>query len=164
MFINKYFKKREVQAKNYDKWFCPEYEELLERNKSMSYWDNFCGFYDQHMPSSIKKSTLAHLWELEPEILDKTSQHKFRHSSDVNQWLIRYWQLCEGNFNPRKTLGKYYAVTIKNYKDVANVIRNRSVQTICLTEYCTPEEFIEIKREINSAFEEIFPNKSSFEI
>ena len=41
MIINKYFNKREVQKKHWDKWYCEDYGELLERTKSLNYWYTF---------------------------------------------------------------------------------------------------------------------------
>ena len=163
LFINRHFNKRDVQSKHYDKWFCSEYEEFLERNKSMSYWNNFCGFQNPHVPSAMKKSILKHLWHIEPYTLDQASQNKFRYDTDVNQFLIRYWQFCEGNFLPRKTLGKAFTVNINNCKEIAEIIKAKKLQAVCTSEYCVPEEFVQIKRVINAAFNEIFPNKSSFE-
>ena len=95
--------------------------------------------------------------------MHETSISKFRNFSCVNQWLARYWQLCEGDFIPRRTLGKSYTVTIDNYKEVVDVIRNQEQPVICINEECSPEDFEVIKKEINSAFEELLPEKSSFE-
>ena len=161
--INKYFKKREVQKKHPEQWFCEEYGDRLERTKSLEYWRDFPGFYDPHLANAMKKSTLSKLWEKEPEILDRASQNHFRAHSDVTQYLIRYWQLCEGEFIPRRTQGKVFFVDIHNYKEVANSIRSREYQMISINENCTAEEFQIIKKEINQALTEIFPEKSSFE-
>ena len=161
--INKNFNKREVQKANYDKWFCGGYGELLNRNKSLSYWDNFVGFRDPHVPSALKKSTFEKLWGAEPDLLRETCEAKFRSFSGVNQWLARYWQLCEGNFIPRRTSGKSYTVTINNCSEVADIIRRQEQPMICINEDCTMQEFEQIKSTINSAFEELFPEKSSFE-
>lgn len=162
--INKYFKKREVQEKYWDKWYCEDYGDRLERTKACSYWFDFPGFYDPHMASAMKKSTLKKLWELEPEQLDTGSKDRFRGYSDVSQYLIRYWQICTGDFYPRRTLGKVFFPTIENYMDVVYAIDNCSYQMISFNENCTAEEFEEIKREINSALLKRFPDKSSFEI
>lgn len=162
--INKNFNKREVQKQFHDKWFSESYGELLERNKSLSYWDNFVGFRDPHVPSAFLKSTFKKVWEKESVVLNRACKTKFRDFSCVNQWLIRYWQLCEGNFSPRRTLGKSYTVTIDNYKEIAELIRNQGQQMICINEECSSREFEVIKREINSAFEFLLPNKSAFEI
>lgn len=164
LFINKHFNKREVQEKNWDKWYFEGYGELLERNIGLHYWDNFVGFHDYHMPVPLKKSTLSHIWDIEHEELDKVSHNQFRHSSDMSQCIVRYWQLCTGDFVPQKSIGKPYLVTIDNYKEVANAIRNKVSQMVCLTEDCTPEDFLMIKSEINGALQELLPEKCLFEI
>ena len=161
--INKYFRKCEVQEKNPDKWYCEDYGDRLERTKACSYWYDFPGFYDPHMANALKKSTLAHLWELEPELLDAGSRDKFRGAADVTQYLIRYWQLCSGDFVPRRTQGKVFFPTIETYKDVVYAIDNRSYPMISFNENCTPDEFEIMKKDINAALERLFPERSSFE-
>lgn len=161
--INKYFKKREVQKRNWEKWYCGDYGERLERTKSLQYWYDFPGFYDPHMANAMKKSVLSHLWDREKQVLNRASQNRFRDYSDVTQYLIRYWQLCTGDFYPRKTQGKFYFVTPENCKEIAKSIELQEHQMVSLNENCTPEEFEEIKYHINRAFERILPDKSSFE-
>lgn len=161
--INKHFNKREVQSANYEKWFYEGYGELLERNKSLKYWDNFVGFRDPHVPTALKKSTFAKLWEEEPELLKRTCESKFRSVSCVNQWLVRYWQLCTGDFIPRKTLGKSYIVNASNCDEIAETIRKQKQQMICINEDCTSDEFSLVKEKINTAFQTLLPFRSSFE-
>lgn len=161
--INKYFKKRDVQEKNWNKWYCKDYGERLERTKSLQYWYDFPGFYDPHMANAMKKSVLSNLWELEGEILDRASKNQFRAYTDVTQYLIRYWQLCTGEFYPRKTQGKFYFVTRENYKEIAKSIEAQEYQMVSLNEDCSPEEFESIKRWINASLEKILPDRSSFE-
>lgn len=162
--INKYFKKREVQEKNWDKWYCDDYGDRLERTKACSYWYDFPGFYDPHMANPLKKSTLEKLWELEPDALDAGSRDRFRGSADVTQYLIRYWQLCEGDFIPRRTQGKVFFPTIETYNEVVDAINNRLYPMISFNENCNSEEFEIMKAAINKALEQRFPNKCSFEI
>jgi hypothetical protein len=161
--INRYFNKRNVQDKNWDKWFCKDYGELLERNKSLQYWYDFSGFRDPHMASAMKKSTLRRLWEAEKIALDIASKNHFRDYTDVSQYLIRYWQLCEGDFYPRRTLGKFYAVNIENCEEIAKAIERQEWQMISINENCTGEEFEAVKRRINRALEKVLPTKSSYE-
>lgn len=148
---------------NWNKWYCKDYGDRLERTKACAYWHDFPGFYDPHMANAMKKSTLAKLWELEPAVMDAGSKDRFRGSADVTQYLIRYWQICTGDFNARRTQGKVFFPTIDTYKDVVEAINNRSCQMISFNENCTPNEFMTIKRDINQALEDIFPEKSSFE-
>lgn len=161
--INKYFKKREVQKKNWDKWYCEDYGDRLERTKACSYWYDFPGFYDPHMANAMKKSTLARLWEFEPEALDAGSRDRFRGADDVTQYLIRYWQICSGDFVPRRTQGKVFFPTIDTYKDVVDAIDNQSYPMISFNENCTPDEFEVMKKDINEALERLFLERSSFE-
>lgn len=161
--INRHFEKRKVQAKDPEKWFNKCYGKLEERNEWMKPWYDFAGFRNPHMPNAFKKSIIKKIWELEYDVLDKASRNKFRAYNDITQYVIRYWQLCTGEFNPRLTQGKAYTVTIDNYKEVADVIRNQSEQMISIDEVCSENEFDIIKNEINSAFKEILPEKSSFE-
>lgn len=163
LFINKHWNKREVQKKNWDKWYFDGYGELLERNRGLNYWNNFAGFHDYHMPVPLKKSTLKKLWEIESGQLDSVSHNQFRTASDLSQCIVRYWQLCTGDFIPQKSEGKPYLVTKCNYREVAQAIVNRVSQMICLTEDCTPAEFLIIKEEINHALNTILPDKSGFE-
>lgn len=163
LFINRHFNKREVQKKNWDKWYFEGYGELLERNRGLSYWNNFAGFHDYHMPVPLKKSTLKHIWDIEGDLLDKVSKNQFRHSSDLSQCIVRYWQLCEGDFVPQKSEGKPYLVTFDNYKEVAGAIDNKVSQMICLTEDCTPKEFLIIRETINESLDRLLPEKCSFE-
>lgn len=162
--INKYFQKKDVQSKNWDKWYCEDYGELLDRTKSLQYWYDFPGFHDPHMASAMKKSVLAHLWEIEEKALDTASRNHFRAYTDITQYLVRYWQLCTGEFFPRRTLGKLRFVDMQNYQEIAKEIAEQKWQMISLNENCTPDEFEVIKREVNAAFERILPEKSSFEI
>ena len=162
--INKYFKKREVQEKNWDKWYCEDYGDRLERTKACSYWYDFPGFYDPHMANAMKKSTLAKLWDLEPAVLDAGSRDRFRGSADVPQYLIRYWQICSGEFIPRRTQGKVFFPTIDTYQDVVDAIDNRAYPMISFNENCTPEEFEIMKAAINGALERRFPKKCGFEL
>lgn len=37
-----------------------------------------------HVPYALRRSDLAHLWELMPEALDRTSGHRFRHPDDLS--------------------------------------------------------------------------------
>lgn len=161
--INRNFSKRKVQGKNYGKWFSDSYGELTERNRSLSFWDHFVGFRDPHLPSALKKGTFEKLWDAEPEILEETCRAKFRDFSGVNYWLARYWQLCEGDFIPRRTLGKSYVVTVQNCEEIADVIRTQAYPAVCLNEDCSAEEFAQIKNTINAAFSSLLPDKSSFE-
>lgn len=163
LFLNKHFKKREVQEKNYDKWFSKEYGQLLERNERLNYWYNFVGFHDAHMANAVKKSTLEKLWKIDEKTFDKVSHNRFRANNDITQYIIRYWQLCEGNFYPRLTEGRCFYVDKDNCHEVAEGIWTQKWQMVCINENCTGEEFKFVKEIINAAFKDLLTEKSTFE-
>lgn len=161
--INRHFKKRQVQEQFYDKWFNSEYEELLERTESLRYWNDFPGFYDPHVPSLLKKSVMQEIWGKEEEVLDKSCRSRFRSYRDVTQYVVRYWQLCTGEFVPRKTLGRPFFVDGRNYINAVNAIREQRMPVVCINENCEGIEFENIKAEVNAALMSILPDKSSYE-
>ena len=161
--INRHFRKRQVQEQFPYKWFNTKYEELLERTESLKYWNDFPGFYDPHVPSGLKKSVMQEIWNAEEEALDKSCQSRFRSYRDVTQYVVRYWQLCSGEFVPRKTVGRPFFVDGKNYMNAVNAIKEQSMPVVCINENCEGAEFETIKAEVNSALDLVLPNKSSFE-
>lgn len=163
LFINKHFKKQEVIKKNRKKWFTLAYGPLLKRNIVMRYWHNFAGFHDPHVPSAFKKQSLKEIWDVDYDLMNAVGKNRFRSYNDVTQYMVRYWQLCKGDFYPRRTLGKCFYVDMNNYKYVAEGIRTQKWQMICMNENCEGEEFEKIKIEIAEAFETILPEKCSFE-
>ena len=138
------------------------------RNIALHYFYDFDYFTNPHEAQALKKSTLKKIWEKEPELLDAASRNKFRFYNDVNQYLIRFWELCEGNFCPSARKGKCYSINDKNYKSIAEDIRKKRYLMVSVNEGDNQDEWLvpwsTIKNEINSALECVFPNKSTFEL
>lgn len=163
IIINKYFHKREVQRKNWWKWYNPMYGRHLMRTIALSYYYDFDYFSIPHMAVAMKKSVIKKIWELEPEIMDRSSQNKFRNYSDISQYLFRFWKFCEGDFYPRRTKGLYINITDENCEEIAEIIRGRKQQMIALNEEDDLKNFEYVRDVINQALSEIYPVKSSFE-
>lgn len=165
--INKYFDKKKIKRENFWKWYSPRYGvKNILRNVSMNYFYAFEGLRNPHEAFAMKKSTFKTLWDLEPEMLDVGSQNKFRNITDITQYLARYWQVFEGDFYPRMHQGRYTMVTDNNYKEIASYIRGKKYPIICINDKRGEKlhAYEEAKAEINAAFAEIFPKKSSFEL
>lgn len=165
--INQHFDKRKVRKENFVKWYSPKYGiKMLYRNWIMSYFHDFTALKMSHEPCGMKKSTLKKIWELEPELLDIASRNKFRNVTDVDVYLIRAWQILEGEFFPRRHKGKVYTINDSNYRSIANEIKEKKYPLISIGERAeeTICNFEEVKIELNAAFQKIFPQKSSFEI
>lgn len=161
--INQHFSKNAVIKKNFGKLFNKKYGSGNIRSMLLMPWDCFVGFKNHHLPLSHKKSTFKRLWRIEGEALNATCLNKFRGLNDLNHWLMRYWNLCEGKFVPRSTkFGKYFNLSNEN-SAILRYITNQSGTLICVNDMSTDIDFEKVKAELNSALDRILPEKSSFE-
>lgn len=163
--INKYFNKKEIKRKYKDKWFSLKYGKDIFRNILMNYFTDFEGLRNPHEPFLLKKEIFKKLWELEPNMMDKGSRNKFRNVTDVTQYVVRYWNIFEGNFSPRKHIGKAWNINDNNYMEIAGDIRNKKYPLFSLDEKNGEEiiNFVAVKKVINDALESVLPEKSKFE-
>ena len=164
--INKHFYKREIMKKNYLKWFSLKYGSSLLRTMCLLPWPEFTGIHITHMPQPFLKSTFEEVWKVEKDILELTMTHRFRDISDVNQWLFRFWALCKGDFVPQHPFkGKKYYSFDYPCNEICSAIRMQKYKEIVIND-CgkNANNFDFYMQEIAKAFEEILPEKSSFEL
>jgi len=162
--INDYFKKNQVLKENWSKWFNVCYGADLLRTFLLLPWKDFIGLYEQHLPSAFSKKTFEYLWEIEREILNKSSEAKFRENGHVNQWLFKNWQIVTGEFFPRKTnIGKVYHLSDNNRK-IYDAIEKQRYKMICVNDLTDIVSFETEKKLLRKAFETILPLKSEFEL
>ncbi|MDO4941754.1 MAG: Stealth CR1 domain-containing protein [Lachnospiraceae bacterium] len=159
--INEYFDKKVVLRSNITKWISPCYGKYLLRTFCLIPWHHISGFYNDHLPQAFLKSTYREVWNNEFELLDEVCTHKFRdYTNDVNQWLLRYWQLCKGQFMP---ISPRRGVCFNDVcEDALETIRKQKCSVICINDN-EEKDFEGSKKALHSAFEEILPEKSKFE-
>ncbi len=162
--INDHFNKKQVIIKNWKKWFCLRYGMCLYKTIVLLPWKYFTGIKHSHLPEPYIKSTFYELWEIEHDKLDATCKHKFRTGTDVNQWLVGYWEIVTNKFNPGKIRGK--SIYIHNEKDALNCRRVfKNSYMIAINDSCESYEVFEkCESIINGYLYELLPNKSSFEL
>ena len=165
ILINKYFAKRNLLKEHFEKWINVKYLSQWYRTLALLPWSLHTGFVDPHLPNAYLKSTFERVWELEPEILQKTAESRFRNITDVNQYLIRYWRLCSGEFSPYNVWKDSELITIQNnnLNYISDVIRNQRKKVICLNDADSTVDFDKAKMSLIRDFEVILPEKSSFE-
>lgn len=164
--INDHFDKNTVIKKNFTKWFNLKYGKELLRTTNLMLWNAFPGILHMHLANSFKKSTFETVWAKEPEVLDETCLCKFRYALNVNQWIMKDWQLVTGNFCPRSAnFGKSYIINDdrKNNEKIYNALRKQKYKMMCINDGIKPENFETEKQNLINAFEQILPEKSSFE-
>ncbi|WP_252902686.1 stealth conserved region 3 domain-containing protein [Paucilactobacillus hokkaidonensis] len=124
-------------------------------------WHGVTGFYNPHMPIAYLKSSFQEVWQKENSWLSETSSHRFRESTDLTDWVVRYWQLQSGKFKAGSTkFGKYYLQD--QTEQIVVDLEQSSHKVICIND--TPmtkdgvidqkvSEALEAKLSINLVFE-----------
>ena len=162
--VNDHFRKKEQVKRNFGKYFSLKYGKHLYRSLCLISWPYFVGFLSKHQGNAYLKSTFKDVWDQEFELLDSTCRHKFRTRRDVNQWVMRYWQLASGNFEPIKPYGEMYKVS-NNNTELYKAILDCKERTICINDNNAEEiiDFQKTKEELINILEKRFPQKSKFE-
>ena len=165
--INKHFSLRSSMRSNLFKWIKYKYGIDVLRTILMLPYPTFFGNRNYHLPNSMLKETIKELWEKEPVIMDATCKHKFRVSTDPNQWLIEDWQIASGCFWPRATrIGQSFQIdSIHGAEIAADYIRKKRGSLICVNDVVENANDYKLCCEcIENALIEVFPTKSSFEL
>ncbi len=120
----------------------------------------FTGFHETHTANAFLKSTFAEVWEKERELLETTSSHRFRDISDVNQWVMKYWQIASGKFYPISPKISKMHKPGTPLEVLLRDIKAHKYKLICHNDYA----FGDKAQEIQQAYSEVFPEKSAFEV
>ena len=163
--INSHFKKNVEFKRNPFKWINPKYKTHLIKTLCMLPWSYFPGFREGHISNSLRKSTIRKIWNMEYDIMNKTSGSKFRNNAyDINHWLFSEWDIASGNFHPRDIdFGKYFCYG-KDSKAIYAAIRNSRYKVVCLNDSGNRCDFEKEKARTVKVFDAKFPKKSGFEL
>jgi len=161
--INMNFSKRSMIKKDFGKWFSPRLGKMLFNNLYLAPFGAHTGFRNFHTCTPFLKSTFETVWEKIPDILDDTCSRKFRSRSDVNQYLFRYWQLCEGKFKVRRPMSTYLTIGQDSSDKIKSTLNSKKFKVVCVNDDPMGFDFIEEQEKLVAVFEGLFPEKSPFE-
>lgn len=164
--INSHYSKRRVTKKNPFKWFNYRYGVFNLLNLMFLPWSKYPGLYQNHMASSMTKEMYKKTWELFPNEMDTTCSHRVRNNfEDINQWLIKEVQICEGEFFPQsKNFGSYFMVkTEDDAMTLCKTLEKSTRKVICVNDHVESSRFKAVGDIVKQGFELKFPEKSSFE-
>lgn len=162
--LNRHFCKQTVLKQNFRKFFTLQYQKDLMRNILLSPFRYFSTFRDPHLPSSYLKSTFARVWQAEPELLQACSQNRFRDKSDLTHWLMKCWQICEGQFAVRPTnWGCHYELWEDGIDQICSELRQQKFHAVCLNDSKTDIEFVVLRDRLQILFASLLPEPSTFE-
>lgn len=162
--INSHFNKREVLRKNFHKFFTVKYGRDLMRNLLLLPFQYFSCFRDSHLPTSYLKSTFVRVWQAEGELLKGCSANRFRSKTDLTHWLMKCWQICEGQFEARSTgWGRHFELWEDEIEMICRSLEREKYHVVCLNDSKTDIDFNKIKGLLRKSFECILPEQSAFE-
>lgn len=163
--INRYFTKKDVLKQNAAKFYTLRYRKDLLRNLLLTPFRYFSSFRDPHLPSSYLKSTFARVWEKEGALLETCGENRFRSKSDLTHWLMKSWQICEGNFTPRSTRwGRHYELWEDPIDGICRDIADQKYRAVCLNDSKTTVDFDQLSARLTECFETLLPTRSAYEI
>ena len=151
--------------RDWKKWLSLKNGKRVLMTLMMLPFPGFTGFINTHLPNAYLKSVFELVWEKETEILEETCYNKFRSPLDVNQHLMKYWQIAEGLYNPmnEEKLGHYYEIG-RDDKLILKDMKNKKYKIVCLNDANSSINFEEEKKYILDVFDNILPDKSEYEI
>lgn len=139
---------------------------VLYNNLKAIAFKKYLGYAPHHFSCVFDREVMSQLWQNEFDILDRTSKSKFRTKEDVTPDLIELTQASLGmtrTYSAKKR-EKYLEITPSSIEHIVKTIRNQSVKEVCLNDACTSEQFDECRASLIAAFEDIFPDKSKYEL
>ena len=164
--VNKYFDKRKAQRSHPGKYYNLRYhwyDNLRSAVMGLLYPHYYTGFKNMHAPAAYLKSTFETLWPKEPELLARTSAHRFRDRDDVNQWLALWWQVAAGQFCPLRMNTSTVAASEAEIREICDSIVGRKHEMICINDPEEAEDVEKLSAALREAFERLLPGKCSFE-
>lgn len=162
--INKHFNKKIDLKNNWKKFIYLRYGTMQLRSVLSFLWNEIPGYYNMHLTSSLLKSTFKDVWDAEFDELSRVSDHKFRQINDLSHWLIKYWQIEQGNFMPQsKKFGKVYFM--EESKEIVRAMSDNIFKILCINDTNDLNMDINMHADlIKKSLAKKFPTKSSFEM
>ena len=117
-----------------------------------------------HLPMPHLKSTFEEIWRVQPSAM-RASSSRFRNDACINHWLASAWNMVSGNFFPtnEKYNGELIQLNEDNLSHACELIRRQLLPEICLNDDGSAKDADYCAMEAVKAFEELLPEKSSFE-
>ena len=163
--LNRHFSLKDSIKANWKKWMLYQTPKTMLKNLFFGRKALIPGFEHDHVHISLLKSTYREIWEKEYAALHETCTRKQRTKMDVSCWCIRDWQLLSGTFYPKKPCGKlFHTAMLEHSNEAIQYLKKQKGKVICLNDSENEKNFLLHKQMIVEAFEELLPEKSSFEI
>jgi hypothetical protein len=162
--VNRHFAKRATILKRLSQWFSPRYGASVIRNLLLLPWPAFTGFYEPHLPMPVRTSTWTALWAAEPELMAKTTNSQFRALDNFSPYVMRYWQMCSGDFTPvsPKRYGRFYELGKDDIGTITEAIAGGRQRLVCVNDGDSSDFDSQITA-LTAALDTALPTPSAYE-
>lgn len=167
--VNRHFFSRTVIMKQFHKFVSLKYS-FMENMKTIQLLPFCIGYFPpfiySHGPNAYLKSTFEEVWKKEPQKLTEVCSHKFRQYDDVNQYLMLWWQWCEGKCVPSHMRAKLKSTRVDRDDELLRKnIAGGLYPMVCINDTSLSDDKFKYKKNlIINLLDEKLPDKSSFEV
>lgn len=167
--LNCHFNRREVVKRSISKWMNPHlslqglfvsiFLTILKRKM-------FEGFRGFHVEQPMMKSTFTEIWD-KYEPLMNVSCSRFREDFSLNPYIIRYWQLAQNMFYPKKFKAKKINISLDNVDLIKKSLKSEKIKSLCLNDDLSglsDKDVMYLKETVVRLLQEKLPIKSDFEL
>ncbi len=167
--IDTHFSKHRSVLRHPLRWMSPRSPHALLKNLAMLPFGHFSQFQERHLPDPYLKSTMAQVWDAEPELMDATCRHRFRVNTDPNIWLVQDWQIASGEFAPgTERIGRAFLIYgEREARAAAAYIDEQRGKLTCLNDHVSDDDEAELRlcsELVVGALDRLLPEPSSFEL
>ena len=164
--LNSHFRVRQVLKKHWKKCLSPVngVKKVIKTCALASFYKWFPGMYYWHLTTAFLKSSFEEVWDAAEQTLDETCRCVFRGQTNVSPFLVKFWQMAEGNFVPMSNKCGYCChLTDNRVEIVCDAIRKQKYAIICVNDTGTMSYGGRAAEEVKQSFERLLPEKSGFE-
>lgn len=166
--MNSYFDIKQCIENNPEKWFTRQYGEDIKYNIRTYEEGEIYGMHLSHLGVPFRKSTMEAFCKEFSESVKSTCQRRFRSSDDIMHQCVQMWEIFHGTFEPvgKSYYGSLLYPTAENIEQVVEAIRGESNRMLCINdfEFLRGDEWYLVRKKVQEALTERFPEKSSFEL
>ncbi len=163
LLLNANVNKRQEMKRHLSKWLSPRFGKDILRNLYYLPIGKFSGFVNPHLPNSFLKSTYEAVWAAEEETLSAVCRNRFRTKEDVNQYLMRYWQLAQGRFVPRSKKAGDCFVLGQDDPRIRAALQGGRTKLLCVNDDPTAPDIEAQVQGLIRLFDDLLTERSSFE-
>lgn len=165
--LNDHFQIRRVLKEHWTKYLNPVngIKKMIKTCALALFYPWFPGMYYWHLTTPFLKSSFEKVWDAAGQTLDETCRCMFRGQTNVSPFLVKFWQMAEGNFVPMSShCGLCFHMTDEKVVSVCMAIRQRQYSLICVNDTGELKNWQSAAAAVKQSFESILPEKSSFEL